>query len=160
MADAHPSTSYYDTKPLKATLERLVDFDRINACETRFSVGAVNVRTGNFCYFDNAEMKIRPRHVMASGALPPAFPAVEADGEFYWDGGLVSNTPLQYVLSYYPRCSRLAFQMDLFPFRTAGKDSRTGIGKRDGNPVFEPHPYGDGRFPSHARHSAQLGDAA
>lgn len=110
-------TSYYDTKPLKATLERLADFDRINARETRFSVGAVNVRTGNFCYFDNADMKIRPEHVMASAALPPAFPAIEFGGEFYWDGGLVSNTPLQYVLSYYPRRSRLAFQVDVFPSR-------------------------------------------
>jgi NTE family protein len=110
-------TSYYDTKSLKTTLERLADFDRINARETRFSVGAVNVRTGNFNYFDNAEMQIRPEHVMASGALPPAFPAVEIDGEFYWDGGLVSNTPLQYVLNYYPRRSRLAFQVDVFPSR-------------------------------------------
>jgi NTE family protein len=109
-----PSTSYYDTRALKDTLERLVDFDRINARETRFSVGAVNVRTGNFAYFDNAEMTIRPEHIMASGALPPGFPAVEIDGECYWDGGLVSNTPLQYVVEYIPRRSRLTFQVDLF----------------------------------------------
>jgi NTE family protein len=109
-----PATSYYDTKALKDTLERVVDFDRINARETRFSVGAVNVRTGNFAYFDNAEMTIRPEHVMASGALPPGFPAVEIDGECYWDGGLVSNTPLQYVVEYIPRRSRLMFQVDLF----------------------------------------------
>jgi NTE family protein len=108
------STSYYDTSALKATLERLVDFDRINAREIRFSVGAVNVRTGNFAYFDNAHMTIRPEHVMASGALPPGFPAVEIDGECYWDGGLVSNTPLQYVVEYIPRRSRLTFQVDLF----------------------------------------------
>jgi NTE family protein len=110
-----PATSYYDTAELKATLERLVDFDRINARKTRFSVGAVNVRTGNFTYFDNAHMPIRTEHVMASGALPPGFPAVEIDGELYWDGGLVSNTPLQYVLDTYPRRSTLAFQVDLFP---------------------------------------------
>jgi NTE family protein len=110
-------TSYYDTKDLKSTLERLVDFDRINARETRFSVAAVNVRTGNFAYFDNAEMSIRPEHVMASGALPPGFPAVEIDGEHYWDGGLVSNTPLQYVIEYVPRRSRLIFQVDLFHAR-------------------------------------------
>jgi NTE family protein len=109
-----PPTSYYDTAPLRATLERLVDFDRINAREMRFSVGAVNVRTGNFAYFDNAETRIRPEHVMASGALPPGFPAVEIDGELYWDGGLVSNTPLQYVVEYYPRRSRLTFQVDVF----------------------------------------------
>jgi len=108
------STSYYDTKALKGTLERLVDFDRINARETRFSVGAVNVRTGNFAYFDNAHTEIRPEHVMASGALPPGFPAIEIDGECYWDGGLVSNTPLQYVVEYIPRRSRLTFQVDLF----------------------------------------------
>jgi NTE family protein len=108
-------TSYYDTEPLRATLERMVDFDRINAREMRFSVGAVNVRTGNFAYFDNAEITIRPEHVMASGALPPGFPAVEIDGELYWDGGLVSNTPLQYVTEYFPRRSRLTFQVDVFP---------------------------------------------
>src|ERR1700681_3063626 len=107
-------TSYYDTSALKDTLERLVDFDRINAREIRFSIGAVNVRTGNFAYFDNAQMTIRPEHVMASSALPPGFPAVEIDGEYYWDGGLVSNTPLQYVLESVPRRSRLTFQVDFF----------------------------------------------
>ena len=110
-------TSYYDTRVLKDTLERLVDFDRINAREIRFSVAAVNVRTGNFAYFDNAETTIRAEHVMASGALPPGFPAVEIDGEQYWDGGLVSNTPLQYVVEYIPRRSRLIFQVDLFHAR-------------------------------------------
>ncbi|SHN69721.1 DUF3734 domain-containing protein [Bradyrhizobium erythrophlei] len=110
-------TSYYDTAYLKSTLERLVDFDRINAREMRFSVAAVNVRTGNFAYFDNAATKIRPEHVMASGALPPGFPAIEIDGEHYWDGGLVSNTPLQYVVEYMPRRSRLVFQVDLFHAR-------------------------------------------
>jgi NTE family protein len=108
-------TSYYDTGGLRSTLERLVDFDRINAREIRFSVGAVNVRTGDFRYFHNDKhTKIRPEHVMASGALPPGFPGVEIDGEIYWDGGLVSNTPLQEVLNTEPRLSRLAFQVDLF----------------------------------------------
>jgi NTE family protein len=110
-------SSYYDTSALRSTLERLVDFDRINSGETRLSVGAVNVATGNFRYFDSARMAIRAEHVMASGALPPGFPAIEIDGEFYWDGGLVSNTPLQYVVEYYPRRSRLIFQVDLFPAR-------------------------------------------
>jgi NTE family protein len=110
-------TSYYETSALKDTLERIVDFDRINAREMRFSVEAVNVRTGNFAYFDNDKMTIRPEHVMASAALPPGFPAVEIDGEYYWDGGLVSNTPLQYVLEGIPRRSRLTFQVDLFPAR-------------------------------------------
>jgi NTE family protein len=107
-------TSYYDTSDLKDTLDRLVDFDRTNARGTRFSVGAVNVRTGNFAYFDNARQTIRPEHVMASGALPPGFPAIEIDGEFYWDGGLVSNTPLRYILETLPRHSTLAFQVDVF----------------------------------------------
>jgi NTE family protein len=115
---AYPNlVSYYDTTALKGTLERLVDFDRINAKETRFSVGAVNVRTGRFAYFDNNEIVIRPEHVMASGALPPGFPPIEIDGERYWDGGLVSNTPLQYVVDYVPRRSRLTFQVDLFQAR-------------------------------------------
>src|SRR5271169_6885440 len=109
-------TSYYDTRALKGTLERLVDFDRINSrTEMRLSVGAVNVRTGRFAYFDSKEITIRPEHIMASGALPPGFPAVEIDGECYWDGGLVSNTPLQYIVDYYPRRSRLIFQVDVFP---------------------------------------------
>lgn len=107
--------SYYKTNALKATLERLVDFDRINASnEMRFSVGAVNVRTGRFAYFDSEEITIRAEHVMASAALPPGFPPIEIEGEYYWDGGLVSNTPLQYVLDYYPRQSRLSFQVDVF----------------------------------------------
>lgn len=126
----HP-TSFYDTGALKGTLERLVDFDRINAREIRFSVGAVNVRTGNFAYFDNAEITIRPEHVMASGALPPGFPPVEIDGEFYWDGGLVSNTPLQYVLDYVPRRSRLTFQVDLFNARGPVPTDLETVGERD-----------------------------
>jgi NTE family protein len=109
------STSLYDTKQLKDTLEHLVDFDRLNAEMTRFSAGAVNVRTGNFVYFDTTTHKIAPEHVMASGALPPGFPAIEIDGEHYWDGGLVSNTPLQWVIESDPRRKdTLAFQVDLW----------------------------------------------
>ena len=111
------ATSFYDTSALKSTLERLVDFDRINAGAMRFSVGAVNVRTGNFVYFDNRAMPIRPEHVMASGALPPGFPAIEIEGEHYWDGGLVSNTPLQWVLESAERQDTLAFQVDLWNAR-------------------------------------------
>jgi NTE family protein len=109
------ATSCYYTSDLKRTLERLVDFDRLNAGMTRFSAGAVNVRTGNFVYFDTSTHKITPEHVMASGALPPGFPAVEIDGEHYWDGGLVSNTPLQWVIESDPRRQdTLAFQVDLW----------------------------------------------
>jgi NTE family protein len=108
--------SFYETSVLKRTLEQLVDFDRINDTkDMRLSVGAVNVRTGHFAYFDSEEITIRPEHIMASGALPPGFPPVEIDGEQYWDGGLLSNTPLQHMIDYYPRRSRLVFQVDLFP---------------------------------------------
>ena len=106
--------SYYDTAPLRATLERLVDFDLLGHGPTRLSVGAVNVRTGNFVYFDSASHRIGPEHVIASGSLPPGFPATEIEGEHYWDGGLVSNTPLQWVLDARPRCDTLAFQVDLW----------------------------------------------
>ena len=107
--------SYYDTTALKATLERLVDFNRINNdADVRLSVGAVNVRTGEFSYFDSANITLCAEHVMASSALPPGFPPVEIDGEQYWDGGLFSNTPLEYVLDYSPRRSRLTFQVDVF----------------------------------------------
>lgn len=111
-----PSTaSWYDTAPLRETLERLADFDRINHPNcVRVSVGAVNVRTGNFAYFDNRHGKLRPEHFMASGALPPGFPAVEIDGEYYWDGGMVSNTPLYKVLSERPHRDALIFQVDLW----------------------------------------------
>ncbi|MGO4569390.1 patatin-like phospholipase family protein [Rhizobium sp. 2YAF20] len=111
--------SFYDVAPLKTTLEQLVDFDRINAGAMRFSVGAVNACTGNFEYFDTTTHEIRPEHVMASGALPPGFPAARIDGEYYWDGGLVSNTPLQWVLDNSPRLDTLAFQVDLWSARGA-----------------------------------------
>jgi len=111
------ATSYYDTTALRGTLEGLVDFDRINAGEMRFSVGAVNVRTGNFAYFDTKTHTIRPEHILASGALPPGFPPVEIEGELYWDGGLVSNTPLQWVVSGDSRQDTLAFQVDLWSAR-------------------------------------------
>jgi NTE family protein len=111
---APEALSYYDTAPLRATLERLVDFDRINAKEMRLSLGAVNVRTGELVYFDNEKQRIGPEHVMASGALPPGFPPIEIDGEHYWDGGVVSNTPLQYILLNESKDDLLIFQVDLF----------------------------------------------
>jgi len=119
----HPEAqSYYDTAPLKRTLERLVDFDRINDLKCRLSVGAVSVTTGNFRYFDNVEFarqgkRIGPEHIMASGALPPGFPAVVIDGEHYWDGGISSNTPLDYVLDAEIDRDLLIFQVDLFSAR-------------------------------------------
>jgi NTE family protein len=109
--------SFYDTTRLRQTLERLVDFDLLNSGSVRLSVGAVNVRSGNFAYFDTARQRLDVRHIMASGALPPGFPPVEIDGEYYWDGGLVSNTPLQYVLDQPNHSNLLVFQVDLFSAR-------------------------------------------
>jgi len=114
--------SYYDTSPLKKTLEHLVDFDRINDLKCRLSVGAVSVTSGNFRYFDNVEFKrlgkrIGPEHIMASGALPPGFPSIVIEGEHYWDGGIASNTPLDYVLEEEIRRDLLIFQVDLFSAR-------------------------------------------
>jgi NTE family protein len=114
------ATSYYDTAQLKATLESLIDFDRVNAehAKTRLSLGAVNVRSGNLVYFDSPSQVIKAEHVMASGALPPGFPAVEIEGEHYWDGGLVSNTPLQWIAMTQRRPpDSLVFQVDLWSAR-------------------------------------------
>jgi NTE family protein len=126
------NVSYYRTSALKGTLERLVDFDRINhASDMRLSVGAVNVVTGQFAYFDSEKIAIRPEHVMASGALPPGFPPVEIDGEHYWDGGLFSNTPLQYVVDYSPRRSRVIFQVDVFPAHGSLPANLDEVNERD-----------------------------
>jgi NTE family protein len=116
------SQSYYDTAPLKKTLENLVDFDRINDLKTRLSVGAVGVTSGNFRYFDNFQFKklgkkIGPEHIMASGALPPGFPSIVIEGEHYWDGGIASNTPLDFVLDEETSRDLLIFQVDLFSAR-------------------------------------------
>jgi NTE family protein len=109
--------SYYDTAALKATLLQYADFDRINDGPIRVSVGAVNVRTGNLVYFDNTRIRLVPEHFMASGALPPGFPAIEIDGEYYWDGGLVSNTPLTEILAEAEHKNSLNFQVDLWSAR-------------------------------------------
>jgi NTE family protein len=110
--------SFYDTSQLRSTLQRYADFDRINEGPMRVSIGAVNVRSGNFIYFDNASGPARKAltvdHFMASAALPPGFPAVQIGDEHYWDGGLVSNTPLSHVLDATPRRNTLAFQVDLW----------------------------------------------
>lgn len=122
--------SFYDFSDLKGTLERLCDFDRVNGGELHVSVGAVNVRNGNFVYFDNREIPLRAEHFMASGALPPAFPAVEIDGEFYWDGGLVSNTPLGHVLQHRPMTDTLVFQVDLWSARGAAPTNMSEVSDR------------------------------
>ncbi|MGB6241859.1 MAG: patatin-like phospholipase family protein [Castellaniella sp.] len=124
------NVGHYDTRPLKDTLESLCDFDRINDGGLHVSVGAVNVRTGNFTYFDNRKTRLRAEHFMASGALPPAFPAIEIDGEYYWDGGLVSNTPLAHVLQQRPERDTLVFQVDLWSARGPVPHSINEVGDR------------------------------
>lgn len=125
-ADGSPAaTSFYDTAPLRSTLERFIDFDRINARRdgVRLSVGAVQVETGNSRYFDSICEKLGPEHIMASGALPPAFPAVEIEDRHYWDGGIVSNTPLECVWNAKPRRDTLVLQVDLWSAH--GKEPQT-----------------------------------
>jgi NTE family protein len=101
--------SYYDTSPLVRTLSDLVEFGRINGSETRLTVGAANVRTSEMRYFDSRDIELDVRHVMASGALPPAFPAIRIDGDLYWDGGVLSNTPLEAVFDDNPRRNSVVF---------------------------------------------------
>jgi NTE family protein len=125
--------SVYDSSPLKATLEELVSFPYIAQKHVRLSVGAVNVRTGNFAYFDSYDhMEIAPEHIMASGALPPGLPPVVIEGEPYWDGGLVSNTPLQYILDYTDDDSdKCIFQLDLFSARGAMPQNLFEVAQRE-----------------------------
>jgi NTE family protein len=108
------ATAFYDLSPARATLERYVDFDRLNSGEIRYAAGAVNVASGNFTYFDNAHMRIGPEHVLASMALPPGFPAVEINGRSYWDATLVSSTALQHVLNSIGDHAVVVFQPYLF----------------------------------------------
>ncbi|MGO9432584.1 DUF3734 domain-containing protein [Rhodoblastus sp.] len=122
----------YDTTPLRHTLLSLVDFDLLNSSGVRFSIGAVNARSGNFRYFDTKCDRIGPEHVMASGALPPGFPPVEIDGEYYWDGGIVSNTPLQYVLDFErDEEDCCVFQIDLFSARGELPETLLEIAQRE-----------------------------
>ena len=138
------ATSFYDTTPLKTTLERVVDFDLVNSKkhDIRLSLGSVNVRTGQLVYFDTTTDVIRQEHVMASGALPPGFPAVGIDGEYYWDGGVISNTPLEWMANQALGEAKgqapdiLAFQVDLW---AAPERSSRGHDPHEGDPEFEPH---------------------
>jgi len=105
---------YYTTSPLQTTLEELVDFDLVNRCTPRLTVGAAHVRTSQMRYFDSRDGAITVKHVMASGALPPAFPAVRIEGELYWDGGILSNTPTEAVFDDNPRQDSLIFSVHLW----------------------------------------------
>jgi NTE family protein len=124
--------SVYDTAPLGETLNELIDFDLLNSGAVRLSIGAVQVLTGNMKYFDTAKQRVGPAHVMASGALPPGFPPIEIDGEPFWDGGLLSNTPLDYVLERGgPRKDMCIFQIDLFSAKGCMPESLFDIGQRE-----------------------------
>ena len=143
---AQSATSCYDNSPLQETLSELVDFSLLNDRAIRFSVGAVNVLTGNFIYFDNAVEQIEPAHVMASGALPPALPMVKIGTDHYWDGGIVSNTPLQHLLDQDDRKNSLVFQVDLF--------SAHGVLPRDIQDVLARHK--DIMYSSRTRHNTDV----
>jgi NTE family protein len=145
-AGARTATSYYDTAPLRETLLELVDFDLINQAKIHFAVGAVNVLTGNFLYFDNKKEFIEPEHVMASGALPPALPMVKIGTDHFWDGGIVSNTPLQHLLDQDDRMNSLVFQVDLFSAR--------GVLPRDIQEVLSRHK--DIMYSSRTRHNTDI----
>ena len=123
--------SVYDTEPLRETLREFVDFKLLNSGKTRLSVGSANIRKGNSVYFDTADGSLTVDHIMASAALPPGFPPIEINGEHYWDGGVVSNTPLQYVLDADRDNGMVVFQVDLF--------SASGVLPRSLLDVFERH---------------------
>src|ERR1700716_2049702 len=146
LAGAQSATSYYYNAPLREALEELVDFSLINERVVRFAVGAVNVLNGNFIYFDNATEIIGPEHVMASGALPPALPMVKSGTDHFWDGGIVSNTPLQHLLDQDDKMNSLVFQVDLFSAR--------GMLPRDIQEVLSRHK--DIVYSSRTRHNTDV----
>ena len=125
------AVSFYDTAPLLDTLNALVDFDRLNDAGPRLSLGAVEVESGNFTYFDSLTTRIGPEHVMASGALPPGFAPVFIDGRAYWDGGLLSNTPLQFVLENTGTDPLHIYQIDLFSARGELPATMQDVGQRE-----------------------------
>ncbi|MCC8956168.1 patatin-like phospholipase family protein [Bradyrhizobium sp. Pear77] len=108
------NAGFYSTAPLQDTLDELVDFSLANRCKPRLTVGAAQVRTSEMHYFDSRDSELAVKHIMASGALPPAFPAIRIDGELYWDGGILSNTPTEVVFEDNPRKNSLIFAVHLW----------------------------------------------
>jgi NTE family protein len=167
-ADDLTSLSFYDTSPLRETLEQMVDFDLINSKQgVRISVGAVNVATGEQIYFDNKgdmPVKIGPEHIMASAALPPGFPAVRIGNDYFWDGGLISNTPLDHVLKHKGCDNLLVFQLDLFSAKGVLPTSLGEIAEREKDIRFASRSeintlknrklYNSGLLPPRSRHGA------
>lgn len=115
--DTPDKLSYYDTSPLRATLESLIDFDLINEGKVTLCLGAVNVVTGEMEFFSNERMKLTVDHVMASAALPPGFPAIKIGDDYFWDGGIYANTPLVTVLDALPEKHTLCFVVDCFSLK-------------------------------------------
>jgi NTE family protein len=167
-ADDLVNLSFYDTSPLRETLEQMVDFDLINSKHgVRISVGAVNVATGEQVYFDNKgddPVTIGPEHIMASAALPPGFPAVRIGRDYFWDGGLISNTPLDHVLKHKGCDNLLVFQLDLFSAKGALPTSLGEIAEREKdirfasrsaiNTMKNRNLYNSGQLPPRTRHRA------
>ena len=111
---APEDVGYYTTGPLAKTLAELVDFGQLNSGAPRLTVGTAHVTTSEMKYFDSRDTKLDARHVMASGALPPAFPAVRIEGELYWDGGILSNTPVEAVFDDQPRRNSLVISVHIW----------------------------------------------
>ena len=133
------AAGYYSTLPLRQTLLDLVDFDLINRNKPRLMVGAAHIRTSRMHYFDSRETRIGPEHIMASGALPPAFPAVRIDGELYWDGGILSNTPTEAIFEDNPRKNSLIFAVHLWnPVGAPAVHHLGGAASAERHPVFKP----------------------
>jgi NTE family protein len=123
------ATSFYDTSEFVKTLNRFIDFKYLNSGEIRFTTSAVNVRSGNYTEFDTERQRLGPEHIMASGALPPGLPAIEIDGERFWDGGLISNTPLDWVLNQ-AKGNTLVFQVDLWSAEGPFPEDILGVATR------------------------------
>ena len=131
--------SYYDTSELRTTLENLIDFDLINEKKTTLCLGAVNVESGEMIFFNNQKMKLTVEHVMASAALPPGFPAVKIDNEYYWDGGIYANTPLVTVLDAVPELDTLCFVIDCFRLKGALPTNMDKVEERQKDIRFASH---------------------
>lgn len=141
--------AYYSTDPLRETLEQLVDVDYLQSGATRLTVGAVNANSGAMRYFDSREDKLGIDHIRASGALPPAFPAVRIDGEPYWDGGIYSNTPVEVVLSDKPRRNSTIFTVQLWNPQGPEPESLRDVANRQKDIQFS------SRANSHIEHQQQ-----
>jgi len=147
--------AFYDTGALRKTLDELIDYPAISDECTRLTMGAVNVRSGRLRYFDSSEETLRVDHIMASGALPPAFPAVRVDADWYWDGGIYSNTPIEVVFDAWPRHDSLIFVVNLWHLSGPAPDSLWEVASRQKDIQYSSraeHHIEDERNLHHLRH--------